>query len=212
MPRNGAPTRERILDTAERLVIENGFAATTVDQVIAESGTSKGSFFHHFGSKLDLARSLVARYAAADVAELNRALDAVTAATDDPVRRVLDFVRFFEDGADDLMAAQSSCLYVSILTERQLVHAGTSDEIVAAITAWRTAVAKLITEAVAVHPGRADLGALDADALADHVFVTFEGTFLLARSTADPGHMRAQLAVLRGLLTALLRPTDAAAE
>jgi TetR/AcrR family transcriptional repressor of nem operon len=40
--------------------------------------------------------------------------------------------------------------------------------------------------------------------LADHVFATFEGAFILARSTNDPGHMRAQLAVLRQLLTALL--------
>ena len=88
MPRDGAPTRERILDTAERLVIENGFAATTVDQVIAESGTSKGSFFHHFESKLDLARSLVARYAAADIANLDDALAKARAQTDDPAEQV----------------------------------------------------------------------------------------------------------------------------
>ena len=47
-----------------------------------------------------------------------------------------------------------------------------------------------------------DLG--DLDALADHVFVTFEGAFLLCRSTGSPEHMRAQLRVLRRLLTAAL--------
>jgi len=31
--------------------------------------------------------------------------------------------------------------------------------------------------------------------------VTFEGAFLLARSTEDPGHMRAQLKVLRQLVS-----------
>jgi hypothetical protein len=36
------------------------------------------------------------------------------------------------------------------------------------------------------------------------VFVTFEGAFILARSLNDPGHMRAQLRVLRQLLEALL--------
>ena len=35
MPRDGSPNRQRILDAAERLVIENGFNATTLDQVIA---------------------------------------------------------------------------------------------------------------------------------------------------------------------------------
>ena len=48
---------ERILDVAQHLVIENGFAATSVDQVIKAAGTSKGAFFHHFDSKLDLARA-----------------------------------------------------------------------------------------------------------------------------------------------------------
>ena len=35
MPRDGTATRERILTSAEQLVIENGYAATSVDQVIA---------------------------------------------------------------------------------------------------------------------------------------------------------------------------------
>jgi TetR/AcrR family transcriptional regulator, transcriptional repressor for nem operon len=201
VPRDGTPTRERILDTAERLVIENGFAATTVDQVIAESKTSKGSFFHHFESKLDLARSLVARYAAADIGNLDDALAKARAQTDDPVERVIAFVRIFEDGADDLMSAQSNCLYVSILTERQLARSGTSAQIVTAIEAWRTALADLLREAFADRPPSLPV---DPDALADHVFVTFEGAFLLCRSTGEPGHMRAQLTVLRGLLESLL--------
>lgn len=47
---------------------------------------------------------------------------------------------------------------------------------------------------------------MDRYAAADHVFVTFEGAFVLARSMNDPGHMRAQLRVLRQLLEALLEP------
>lgn len=203
MPRDGSATRERILDVAERLVIDNGFAATSVDRVIADSGSSKGSFFHHFASKNDLARALVERYAAADIAHLDAAVAAVTAATADPAERVVAFVRVFEEGADDLMSAQSSCLYVSILTERQLVADGTSAGINAAILAWRYALAELLREALP------PASAVDADALADHVFVTFEGAFVLCRSTGDPGHMRAQLTVLRQLVESLLRSTDA---
>ncbi|MEJ7721594.1 MAG: TetR/AcrR family transcriptional regulator [Ilumatobacteraceae bacterium] len=57
MPRDGTATRERILDAAERLVIENGFSATSVDSVIDESSSSKGAFFHHFATKEKLARA-----------------------------------------------------------------------------------------------------------------------------------------------------------
>jgi TetR/AcrR family transcriptional repressor of nem operon len=198
MPRDGTATRERILATAEHLVIENGYAATSVDQVIAGSGTSKGSFFHHFDSKLALARALVDRYVAADLAHLEAAL-AATEALADPVERLVAFLRVFEDGADELMTAQSGCLYISVLTERQLASDDTNAPIVAAIEAWRVAVADLLLAAAA------DRGIdVDADALADHLFVTFEGAFLLCRSTGDPAHMRRQLRVYRELVEALL--------
>lgn len=197
MPRNGSATRQRILDAAQRLVIENGYSATSLDRVIAESATSKGSFFHHFASKDDLARALVDRYAAADLAQLHEALDA-TAGIDDPAERVLAFVAWFENDAEQNMTPESNCLYISVLTERELVERGTSDQILAAIVAWRDALAALLR--AALRSG----SAINAEALADHVFVTFEGAFILCRATGDPGHMRRQLRVLRQLLDALL--------
>ena len=201
MPKDGTATKDRILEAAERLIIENGYAATSLDQVIADSATSKGAFFHHFASKLELAQSLVTRYAAADIAHLERAVARVEAAYEDPAERVIAFVRIFEDSADALMASQSSCLYVSVLTERQLARSGTSEPIVEAIVAWRAALSRLLRDALRERRGR-DL--VDVDALADHVFVTFEGAFILSRSMTDGGHMRAQLTVLRQLLGFLL--------
>lgn len=199
MPRDGAPTRERILATAERLVIDNGYAATSLDRVIAESRSSKGSFFHHFASKDDLARALVERYVAADIGHLDAAVAEVTTATADPADRVIRFLRVFEDSADELMAAQSSCLYVSVLTERQLVERGTSAQIERAVVAWRDGLTRLLAEAL---PEPRDV---DLAALADHVFVTFEGAFVLCRATGDAAHMRGQLRVLRQLVETLLR-------
>ncbi len=198
MPRDGSATRERILEVAERLVIEHGYSATSLDRVIAESQTSKGSFFHHFASKDDLARALVARYAAADVAHLDAAVAQVLAESTDPVERVLRFVRIFEESADELMSAQTSCLYVSVLTERELVERGASTEIARAIAAWREGLAALLRSALPAGSG------VDVESLADHIFVTFEGAFILCRATGDPRHMRAQLTVVRELLEALL--------
>ncbi|MEQ6900318.1 TetR/AcrR family transcriptional regulator [Nocardioides sp. YIM 152588] len=203
MPRDGSLNRERILDAAEGLVIENGYAATSLDHVLRAAGTSKGAFFHHFDSKLDLARALTERYVTADIANLHAALDA-TADVADPAARVVAFVRYFEDLGDEIMSAQSSCLYVAVLTERQLTDAGTGDLINNAVTAWRKEIAELLAEASTA--GGLDLE--DVDALADHIFVTFEGAFLLCRSTGVPAHMRAQLGVLRRLLASHLGVTE----
>ena len=54
---------------------EQGYNATSLDQVIAESSSSKGAFFHHFSSKADLALQLIERYVAADLANLDAGLD-----------------------------------------------------------------------------------------------------------------------------------------
>lgn len=206
MPRDGAPTRTRILDIAERLAIEEGFAATPLDRIIGEANTSKGAFFHHFASKNDLALALVERYAASDVAHLQRGL-AAAAAGGSAAGRLLAFVDFFVDEADELMAAQSSCLYVAALTERQLIELGTTDPIVGAIRAWREAIVALLEAAFAEGgtSGAAE-DTWDLPALADHVFVTFEGSFLLCRATGEASHMRRQLGALRALLAAVLDP------
>ncbi len=198
MPRDGTATRDRILEAAEHLVIENGFAATSIDQVLDAASTSKGAFFHHFASKLELGQALVTRYVAADLAHLDGAL-ADTKGITDPVERALAFVRVFEDTADELMSAQSGCLYMSVLTERQLAGAGTGEPILGAVVAWREGYAGLLRAALGRRSRR-----VDVDALADHLFVTFEGAFLLCRSTGDPEHMRRQLAAHRTLVQALL--------
>lgn len=199
MPRDGTPTRERILAAARRMVIDNGFGATSVDAVIAASGTSKGSFFHHFASKRALADALIERYVADDLEMLDAGLAAAHAAGDDPVERAVAFLRFYEDGADELMSQTTGCLYISVLTEMELVDTGASDPIAKAAAQWQEAYAELLRDALGP---RSDV---DVAALADHVFVTFEGAYLLARTTGDPGQMRRQLTVLRQAVEAILR-------
>lgn len=207
MPRDGAPTRARILDTAERLVLERGFAATSIDEVIAGSGSSKGAFFHHFPTKNNLARALLSRYAAADVDTLRSFMAAAEEEADDPAGQVIAFVRLFEEAGDAIVAEQPSCLYVSFVNERQLAQDGTAEMIVDAIVAWRTTLRDKLEAATARRPPRP---AIDLDALADHVFVTFEGAFILARATSDGSHMRRQLRVLRTLLESLFDAVPAA--
>lgn len=203
MPRDGSTTRTRLLDAAERLVIDNGYAATSVDQVIAAAGSSKGAFFHHFASKADLAEQLVTRYAEQDVASLHDGLAAIAHLTD-PGERLVEFVRHFEDRGEEIMSAQSNCLYVSVLTERQLAGPESAGAIVGAVVAWREEIVTLLSEAL----GETDH---DLDALADHVFATFEGAFILCRVTGDTGHMRRQLAALRVLVDSLVRQARAVA-
>lgn len=56
--KNTRNTKGRIVSAAWKLFYEQGYDDTTIDDIIYESGTSKGSFYHYFNSKDALLSSL----------------------------------------------------------------------------------------------------------------------------------------------------------
>lgn len=54
-------TKQKILDAAERLIAEQGYAATSLRQIIAEAGVNLASVHYHFGSKEELLDGVVMR-------------------------------------------------------------------------------------------------------------------------------------------------------
>nr|WP_326125522.1 TetR/AcrR family transcriptional regulator [uncultured Oscillibacter sp.] len=63
MGRNKYPeeTVRKILDTAERLFIEKGYDRASLQEIIQETGLSKGAIYHHFASKEDILYSVCER-------------------------------------------------------------------------------------------------------------------------------------------------------
>jgi len=84
-------SKTRLLDAALRLIRTKGYEATSVDEVCESAGLTKGSFFHHFGSKEELAVAAAGHFA-------ERAEGAFSEAPyrrlDDPVKRLLGYVDF----------------------------------------------------------------------------------------------------------------------
>jgi TetR/AcrR family transcriptional repressor of nem operon len=120
----------------------------------------------------------------------------------DPVERVIGFLRFYEDGGDDLIAEQSGCLYATVLAERDLTGGDVNALVNEAALAWRKGLVDLLRPAL---DARRRTGPdIDVDALADHLYATFEGAFILCRTLDDPSAMRGQLRVFRQLVEALL--------
>jgi TetR/AcrR family transcriptional repressor of nem operon len=200
MARDGTKTRERILDEAQTLILDRGFAGTSIDDVLAAAGTSKGAFFHHFPTKNHLARALVERYAEGDIAFLEEFMARAEAESDDPAEQLVAFIRAFEETADELVSQQPSCLYVSYVFERQLFDDGTNEVIVDALLAYRERIAAKIAAAAELHPTSSPV---DPPALADHITVTFEGAFVLTRALGEPSLMRTQLALVRRYVASL---------
>lgn len=56
--KNSSATKKKIVSAAWKLFYEQGYDDTTVDDIVLESGTSKGSFYHYFSGKDALLSSL----------------------------------------------------------------------------------------------------------------------------------------------------------
>src|SRR5437867_5639261 len=57
------PTKQKILDTAERLFAQKGYAATSMRQIISKAGVNLAAIHYHFGSKEELLDEIVQRKA-----------------------------------------------------------------------------------------------------------------------------------------------------
>lgn len=58
MPRKRQSTKSRIVKAAWNLFYKNGYEHTTIEDIIATSKTSKGTFYHYFKGKESLLNSL----------------------------------------------------------------------------------------------------------------------------------------------------------
>jgi AcrR family transcriptional regulator len=80
-------TKTKILDTAERLIGERGYSATSLRHIISEAHVNLAAIHYHFGSKEDLLDELIVRKAAPVNAERLARLDRLESPT---VEQVLE--------------------------------------------------------------------------------------------------------------------------
>lgn len=58
---SGSPIQIKLLNSALRLFVEQGFHKTSIPDLVADSGVSIGSIYKHFGDKDGVARALIMR-------------------------------------------------------------------------------------------------------------------------------------------------------
>jgi TetR/AcrR family transcriptional regulator, transcriptional repressor for nem operon len=182
MTRNAEQTRTGILDAAEQLILEHGFAGTSVDTILTRTGLTKGAFFHHFPSKAALAQALVERYAAADAAHLEASMTRAERLTKDPLQQVLVFVGLYEEMADTL-TSQPGCLFASYVYEAQLLTDETREVMREIVHLWRERLGGKLREVAERYPPRIEV---DLDSVADGMTVALEGAFIVARMMGEP--------------------------
>ena len=201
--RDPTRTREKILDAAQALILDHGFAATTVDAVVGRAGITKGAFFHHFTSKSDLARALVERYAALDRAHLDERLARARKLSSDPLQQVLLLIALFEEEFASHQEPFGGCLFASYIYEAKLFDEATLEVLRDSTLLWRRVMLEALEKVAARYPPRREV---DMEALADLFYSLTEGAFIMTRTLGDKSLLGRQVRHLRTYLELLFGP------
>jgi len=182
MARRGENTRERILQAAEALIMDNGFAGTSIDDILKLAGLTKGAFFHHFKGKADLARELVEKHARQDMALFEEWSARAEGQSGDPLEQTLLFLEMFEDHVSSLTDKAPGCIYATYTYETMQFDPSIRDFIADTLRAWTSIYVRkfqdvfdLYEPALPVTPRQ----------LAEMIVSVIEGGFVLARAYDD---------------------------
>ena len=113
------------------------------------AGISRGTFFYHFPSKDDLARTLIERYAEADREVITAFMARAEKLSRDPLQQVLIFITLHEDLFQEMDGVLPGCLFASYSYEAGLFDDHTHALIDGSIAHWRTVLGGKIRDAVA---------------------------------------------------------------
>jgi len=136
-PRRGSDTRERILEIAEAAVLAKGFAATSIDELIAAVGITKSGFFYHFKDKGELAKAMLLRYLERDKALLDDMFARADELNEDPLHGFLVGLKLFAEMMANLPKVHPSCLATSFCYQDQLFNREIRKLNAEGMLAWR---------------------------------------------------------------------------
>lgn len=206
--RKGAATRERILEIARASVLQKGFGATSIDEIIAEAGITKSGFFYHFRDKNELAYELLARYVAEDERILDDIFGRAADLCDDPLQRFLVGLKLLAELLADMPGGHPGCMIASVCYQERLFDRRVVDFNRQAMEDMNRRFRGYLEEIAAVYPPREPV---DLDTLAEMATCVIDGGIVLSKVTGDPDRLVCQVLAYRALVKQHFAPAQVAA-
>ena len=191
----GAATRDQILDVAGKLIHLRGYHATSLDDVLKESGVGKGNFYYYLKSKEDLGYAILDRMLQAFV---ERTLEPAFAdAVADPVVQIKEFLDRVLDNQRQ-RSCIGGCPMGNLASELSDVHEGFRQRLAGMFLQWRVTLAEVLARGQ--ESGRLRSG-LDPASAAEFLVAALEGAILLTKVTRDISVMERCVTELKQHLT-----------
>ena len=193
-----AATRRALLEAASQEMLVNGFRATSVDNILEQTGVTKGALYYHFKSKDELGLAVIDElYRNQVLEEWGTGLDQ----TDNPVNDLLNMLRFKKDACSE-ESVRCGCPLNNLAQEMAPVNEAFRLRIEDVFESWRELIAD------ALDRGKANQTVKDnLDSKRAAIFITslIEGAVGAAKNAQDPAVLESALGTLE-LFVETVRP------
>lgn len=173
---------ERVLRAADSLFYAQGYMATGVNQIIAEAGVARASFYQYFPSKKDVA--YLQRRHENWFAQLRRQVNTAH----EPRDRVLSLFDYLDAWIPD--SDYRGCAFLNMVSELPTL----GDKVQAVIRQHKSELRDYIRSLVT------DLEVTPPDRIADAIHVLFEGAIVESQVMRDPWPVQAARESVQRLL------------
>ncbi|PWC88139.1 transcriptional regulator [Azospirillum sp. TSH100] len=171
-------TRRQIVEAADRLFYEQGFAATSFADIAAAVRLSRGNFYYHFKTKDEILDAVIALR----LANTGRMLEAWEVETGDPAERIRNFIHILVMNRAKIM--QYGCPVGTLCNELSKLDHVAKEDAARLFTLFRDWLARQFSAL-----GRDT----DADALAMHLLMRSQGVATLATAFRDDAFIRREV-------------------
>ena len=199
-PRKGAETRELLLDAAEMAVLEKGFAATSIEELIAAVGITKSGFFYHFKDKGELAKALLQRYVEREDVLFDELFDRADELNEDPLHGFLVGLKMLSEMMADLPTGHPGCLVAAYCYQERLFDDEVRRLNTSAVLGWRKRFRKRLDAIAERYTARIDV---DFDDVADMLSVVADGGIILSKAVDDKDVLPRQIMLYRDFVRTL---------
>jgi len=198
LTRKGAQTRQRILVAAADLILQQGVAATTLEDVRAEAGVSSSQIYHYFADKEALVRAVVDYRAQTVVGEIHEPMLAAIEG--------IDGLRAWRDKIVSIQShagCQGGCPLGSLGSELAELDHVARRNVAAGYGRWESAIRACLQ---GMHDRGQLIPAADPDQLATAMLAALQGGLLLAQVERSVRPLAAALDVMISLTQSLAPP------
>jgi AcrR family transcriptional regulator len=207
-PRKGSATRERILELAESAVLEKGFSATSIEELIVAAGITKSGFFYHFKDKGELAAALMQRYIAHNDAILADIFGRADELNEDPLHGFLVALKLLAEMTANLPGTHPGCLVASFCYQDRMFSQEVRDLAFDGVSSWRKFFRDRLARIAERYPPKIKL---ELDVLADMANTLVDGGIILSRVMRDKDILPRQTMLYRDFVRTVFLGTEAPA-